>query len=811
MGLHEHLIKRFDILSDATKDDETGPLDDPDGLDELYDTSISPSLLVTVGSRVYTFDPNNGALRVLQLRRDKKDHEILEDLICRPMYTTKKPNETLSSIAEALGNRLDDLISLNAEQLQSIAGTTSPSTALPQGTDVICENPFDPAPDADGFTDRIVVRQLIVSENGAHVALVGPTHVSVVHLPEDRGARYAPTHQVPCRMKSIGDVYNAQVKQVSWHPLCCQCLAVLNGDGKLRFYDVLAGAGSGGVSHPTFSLAVGSDETNPMRGLDTDHGAVAFDFGPAVGWDAFTIFVLLENSDLTYFCPVVPPGSVVCTSILDDLTAAAAPGGVEAAWLAELNRTKIQDTLTDASAELVLVEQPGAHADGDTANTWTPKAQGPLSVLPENVDCNHSDAGYDLLVLPMLPTTVVTADVGGFITVGVVLDTVQPRWCGQSNQSDVPCARWNVVEKITLGLSKSQSNLRLVKDHIYPERFFTYHSEGAHVIHAVYLETFRRLFNGAVDVSLPAVCQSNVCCLVSAVPIDPAVSQSNAVIGFLILHDPRVGYHWVARMQDGTHLVMPLDRPAEAALRLRYHDDADARDPVPAACAALEADARRFHGEVSQCLAGAQMPITCTGGSDRAVDSLVKCSQLVEATVQAMTETHMVQLRKAQLMLEQRGRDQMHREQEQHRTLESLQHEIEAIKNKNDLLRRQKQHTTMQVEDLVARLEDTIFCYNNVTNVTSTAEQKFRGDIQKLSQETRQIERQTQQTMLKCRRAARAGMLRGQKPAPGHTRSDPQLQAQMAALRDDVEQDLAGKIDSLQEQAATLLRDTSGN
>lgn len=138
--------------------------------------------------------------------------------------------------------------------------------------------------------------------------------------------RYAPTRQVPCRMKAIGDVYNAQVKQVSWHPLCCQCLVVLNGDGNLRFYDVLAGDGSGGVAHPTFALAVGSDETNPMRGLDTDHGAVAFDFGPAVGWETFAIFVLLENSDITYFCPVVPPGSVVCTSVLDDLVDASTPG-----------------------------------------------------------------------------------------------------------------------------------------------------------------------------------------------------------------------------------------------------------------------------------------------------------------------------------------------------------------------------------------------------------------------------------------------------------------------------------------------------
>lgn len=88
-------------------------------------------------------------------------------------------------------------------------------------------------------------------------------------------------------------------------------------------------------------------------------------------------------------------------------------------------------------------------------------------------------------------------------------------------------------------LSQSQSNLRLVKDHIYPERFFSYHSEGAHLIHAVYLEGFRRLFDGVAGAhteDLPVVCRSNVCCLVSAVPLDPAIATTNAVVGFLILH-----------------------------------------------------------------------------------------------------------------------------------------------------------------------------------------------------------------------------------------------------------------------------------
>lgn len=141
-----------------------------------------------------------------------------------------------------------------------------------------------------------------------------------------------------------------------------------------------------------------------------------------------------------------------------------------------------------------------------------------------------------------------------------------------------------------------------------------------------------------------------------------------------------MGYHWVARMQDGSHVVMPLDRPAEAALRLGYSDvRPDA--PAPPACTALEADARRFHAEVSQCLTGAQMPITSSNvPADMSFDSLVKCSQIVETTVQAMTDRHMGQLRKAQLMLEQRRLDQLRREQEQHDTLRALRQEIETIK-----------------------------------------------------------------------------------------------------------------------------------
>lgn len=71
------------------------------------------------------------------------------------------------------------------------------------------------------------------------------------------------------------------------------------------------------------------------------------------------------------------------------------------------------------------------------------------------------DAGHDILVLPMLPTTIITADVSGFINIGVVMDAVQPLWYGDNRQGDVACARWNVVEKVRINMRITTSRQRI--------------------------------------------------------------------------------------------------------------------------------------------------------------------------------------------------------------------------------------------------------------------------------------------------------------------------------------------------------------
>lgn len=152
-----------------------------------------------------------------------------------------------------------------------------------------------------------------------------------------------------------------------------------------------------------------------------------------------------------------------------------------------------------------------------------------------------------------------------------------------------------------------------------------------------------------------------------------------------------------------------------------------------------------------------------------------------------------------------------------------------------------------------------VFYYNNITDVTSTAELQFRKDIEALHQESRHLERTAQQVtpmsppysyamracvptvfamiqlkfmsiirgregekvnvcmyvclpqvVLKHRRAHRAGMFKTSSTAtgPGAHHDHPRLNSQIKELKGIVTNDLADKMEDLQSQIQALSLDT---
>jgi nuclear pore complex protein Nup88 len=138
-----------------------------------------------------------------------------------------------------------------------------------------------------------------------------------------------------------------RVLQAAWHPHSASHFGVLTSDSKWRLYGTQALE----VAEQTLSLRLNAGGAArvgaPSGGVVS---AVAFAFGPPVGWGLFTLFVLASHGGVMAVCPVAPFGMQAPASVVDALAAEPdGSGGLTTAWLHAAFGTEA--LLAEAAAE----------------------------------------------------------------------------------------------------------------------------------------------------------------------------------------------------------------------------------------------------------------------------------------------------------------------------------------------------------------------------------------------------------------------------------------------------------------------------
>eukprot|EP00850_Spirogloea_muscicola_P014133 SM000099S25239 [mRNA] locus=s99:457096:460822:+ [translate_table: standard] len=122
------------------------------------------------------------------------------------------------------------------------------------------------------------------------------------------------TRPPPCSSSRVGAAGLAcssggrgvRVVQATWHPHSDVHLAVLSSDNTFRL----------------FNLSRSSETAEQEYLLRLDQRidrATAFSFGGSSRWNLFTVFFLLSTGEIYSLCPIVPFGSYVPRSIIEDL------------------------------------------------------------------------------------------------------------------------------------------------------------------------------------------------------------------------------------------------------------------------------------------------------------------------------------------------------------------------------------------------------------------------------------------------------------------------------------------------------------
>lgn len=640
------------------------------------------------------------------------------------------------------------------------------------------------------------VHKIAVNETGTYLALIGDCDASVIRLPEDRGTPYGGGHNnmlppVPCRARSIGAVHNATgIAQASWHPFSRDCLVVLNCDGKLRFYDVYERHASKdfplAIDHPDLELLVGPDATHlGGLGLAPDL-AVAFDFGSANGWDMFTIYVVLETGEITYFCPVVPSGSAISKSAFTAIRGTPEAETKECQqWLQEIRPRHVNDKTDNfESGAAILLEQP-------KSRKAYARYQGPMKCDVD--DSIGMDGAVGLLVLASEPTVMVVADDTGTIKISVLTEEVKPAWTGQNP----PVPTHAVLEIIDLQLH-SGKDIQLLRDPKFAERFYAFHCEGIHSVESKYVGVLMDAFSRPDDEDsgvLPNTFNSTlreVLCTKSGTVDSQGLPLTNAVDGMLILSGPLVGYHLIAVTENCSLIVEMLSdmKRNESQLETILNFSTNFDNSINTTGDATSA----FYHRVEKLVKDSpDFAITNTvPGSD-----ISTFSAMVKESLSNMRTKYIQPILKGQLDLDKRGRQLEEAEKVQKEQISNLEKELAERMAENERIREDTSICHENMEQLMEYMEMLVSHYNSVMHVTSDAELEYRKTIESLDKESFQIVRHAGKVRSKFQRAQKSGMLGKEKKRKEEPTMSKEELAKWEEMRDSRLDLLSTKISSL--------------
>ncbi|OQR90758.1 hypothetical protein ACHHYP_05262 [Achlya hypogyna] len=355
---------------------------------------------------------------------------------------------------------------------------------------------------------------------------------------------------------------SVQSRHALWHPLSDVHVAVLTTTEDVRLIDVEANA---------------DDQVHTLTCAPTTSAAAhstALAFGPATGWEVFTLYVLRSTGDVYGLSPFVPSAKcAVATSLLQFLkqkteallTQAPSP---EAAIVLKAQRHWLQELWPTAAPRpaAAKLRAPGFDDDDDDVrpvapltricataglrpDTWPVQLQGPFQRQGASWARPADATARSLGAIPYPAKdnnigqhpVLAVAYSSGHVEVLVLEKEVRPLWRSSRVATPAPAALF-LAECLDLGTDASGGKAVVVTKAPLPYFAYVVHSTSVHVLHAHWM---REALSGAVTTAVRRVFS-----------VSPDALAKSHAIGAAVLHTVELGHLVVAQLVSGAFEVV---------------------------------------------------------------------------------------------------------------------------------------------------------------------------------------------------------------------------------------------------------------
>ncbi|KAG9296023.1 hypothetical protein G9A89_011875 [Geosiphon pyriformis] len=443
------------------------------------------------------------------------------------------------------------------------------------------------------------------TEQGSLMAVVGVYEIAVVILPLE--IQSITRMKMASKSYLVGPFYHvigaSSICKVLWHPLSCDGshLMVLTVDGVLRMYQLFEDPNE---PEQVFNVIKTSKSLNGYRcSLDDAPEAASFCFGQSSNvWGQFAIYVLMKNSDIYCFCPVIPDRSSCQFSHIERLfcliskkyagifgkgkgnwAALEAHYKRQLEWISEIMRYVPENPNPDAKILITLM--PSTHE--------YPQRQGPYLLQPSPIELSATDCpdASDILCLGTKNVNVfaIVFD-NGRVDICLEDDMMEGCW-KQQNDRYQQLPSLIVYECIDIGLQKTYRDIKvsdrnsfsiypsLIADPHYSDTFYVYHVAGAHaVVISNWLEEINELLDAGLADELEEYSEkyvkSEVYCLITNDPsfdIDPLIGlclMSNIQLGYSVFMLTFSNQFWSHKLNFRKSITHFQSRPSSNNLNL---------------------------------------------------------------------------------------------------------------------------------------------------------------------------------------------------------------------------------------------------
>lgn len=164
----------------------------------------------------------------------------------------------------------------------------------------------------DGIRETEILEFTTIQFNcdGTVLLLWSKRRIGIIELPlslVEAGSGVFETNDCRCSFIEVfncesetGEFGSYTIAKACFHPICSHCLVILFQKGTIRLIDL-------------------RNMETQIISLSVDRQFSSFCFGPNMDWLKFSLFILTSNGEIFVLCPIIPSGTIVSVTVLEDL------------------------------------------------------------------------------------------------------------------------------------------------------------------------------------------------------------------------------------------------------------------------------------------------------------------------------------------------------------------------------------------------------------------------------------------------------------------------------------------------------------